>query len=83
MIMIDHSILSEELFCDVMISHYQKLLQQRVKGWRFVAAAFAWKKLKYYQRMREEVLQTKSIVDSVLNDVNNGSKVNSPAITLQ
>ena len=65
---------SEELFCDVMITHYQELLRRRVKGWKFVSAAFAFKKIKYYQQLKahlhNELVEAQTTVNNVLTEIN-------------
>lgn len=72
-----HTVFNEELFCDAMITHYQELLRRRMKGWRFVTASFAWKKVKYYQQLKEQLQEQKSM-SNFLNNNNHGQSTNTP-----
>lgn len=46
---------NELLYCDIQIAHYSELVRRRCRGFRFVAAAFAWKRLQWYKHIRQSI----------------------------
>lgn len=68
----------ELLFCDIQINHYAELYKQRMIGWRFKSAFFAWKRMDYYKQLR---LELNCIVKELLTEINNLSHAR-PTITI-
>lgn len=59
--------LDEILFCETMVTHYAEQYKQRMHGWQFKKAAFAWKRLQFYKSILTE---TRQQLQSLLNELN-------------
>lgn len=56
------------LFLETMISHYAALYKKNMRGWRFIKAAFAWKRLQYFKSL---LIRTQTELNSLLTEINN------------
>lgn len=68
-------ITDDKFFAEIMVNHYTKLYKQRMKGWHFVSAAFAWKRAQWYKRQVAELDEMMELTDRdfnlLLTEINN------------
>ena len=64
-------------FCETMISHYAEQYKNRMHGWQFKKAVFAWKRWQFYKSV---LLESSQQLQSVLTEINNQHE--RPAITV-
>lgn len=67
----------EMLFCDMMVNHYAALYKRNMHGWRFIKAAFVWKRLQYYKRLRYDL---ENCVHDLITEINK-THASQPIIT--